>query len=116
MGEVKAWRPEVFRSMNPTTNIILENNSLLVSGELNFVTVSNLYNDSLPLLASRSTLAFDFSRVTFANSAGLALLVEWALFAKQAKKNITFSHLPAQLLAIIHVAGLDDFLSAYFIT
>jgi len=66
-----------------TASVRLENNRLMVSGDLNFVTVPELSAQSLPLLMECNALQFDLSRVTSSNSAGLALLLEWLKHAKK---------------------------------
>ena len=91
-------------------NIVVENNTLIVSGKLNFSTVMTLWNESLPLIANYAALHFDLSRVTTANSAGLALLLEWIKRAQHEKKSITFDHVPAQLRSIATVSGIDKML------
>jgi phospholipid transport system transporter-binding protein len=48
----------------------------------------------------------DLGKVTQSDSAGVALLVEWARFAKQQRLSIQFLHLPSQLLTIARVSGL----------
>lgn len=87
--------------------IVLQNNILAISGELNFATVVPLWNDSLPLLAQCQTLSYDFANVTSSNSGGVVLLLEWVKYAKRHKKEIRFSHIPLQLQSIIRVSGLE---------
>lgn len=91
-------------------NIAFENNNLLVSGDINFVSAASLWNDSLPLLSKAKELIFDFSGVTHANSAALALLIEWIKYAKQTNKSISFIKLPDQLRSIAAVGGVDKLL------
>lgn len=92
--------------MNTTATIELKNECFYVAGSLNFDSVVSVWNVSLPLLSSCSSLSFDFSSVTASNSAGLALLLEWMKYAKVKKKTIRFSHLPTQLISIANAAGL----------
>lgn len=87
--------------------------SLVVSGCLNFATVMSVWKNSLPLLAKNSKLHFDLSQVTTANSAGLALLLEWVKWAKQQKKSIQFDHIPPQLLSVAEASGVEKLLSSH---
>jgi len=84
--------------------------SLVVSGELNFATVVSLWRDSLALLVSQTHLNFDLSGVTLSNSAGMALILEWIKYAKNHSKMIRFENIPAQLVSIISVSGLQSIL------
>ena len=81
-----------------------------ISGSLDFSTVMDLWSASLPLLSNKSALQFDFSHVTSANSAGLALLLEWQRYAKLHQQSISFNNMPAQLVSIITVAGVQHLL------
>jgi phospholipid transport system transporter-binding protein len=92
--------------------IELQEESLMISGDLDFVTVVSLWNESLPLIAKSPTLHFDFSQVKTSNNAGLALLLEWIKFAKQHHKSISFSSLPEQLISTAKVCGIDKMLLA----
>jgi len=88
-------------------NISEENNRLVVSGVLNFITVVTLWQQSLPLLAAQRELQIDLSNVTAANSGGLALLLEWLKYAKKMQKSISFIQMPKQLQSMAQIAGID---------
>ncbi len=96
-------------------NAILEKKSdghYLLKGQLNF--------DSVPLLWSQhhddlfadesQAIEIDFSSLERSDSSGLALLVEWYQSAEQQHKSITFVNLPAQMLDIAKVSGLEELL------
>jgi phospholipid transport system transporter-binding protein len=90
---------------------IVENaGCLMVSGSLNFSTVVKIWNTSLDLLAKKTVLTFDLSNVTSANSAGLALLLEWRRYAQNNHQTISFTNMPAQLVSIASVAGVSGIL------
>ena len=95
----------------PITTINEYNGYLNVSGELNFFSVMNLWYSSLPLLKNKTSLLFDFSNVTSANSAGLALLLQWQRYAKKHEQTISFNNMPAQLVSIASVAGVEEILT-----
>ena len=93
---------------NTKAKISCENGCVKVSGELNFATVVDLWNESLAYLDKESELKFDFAGVTQANSAALALLLEWVKLAKQRGKSISFYQLPEQLQSIAKVSGVSQ--------
>ncbi|MDR3477583.1 MAG: STAS domain-containing protein [Gammaproteobacteria bacterium] len=99
--------------MSKHATIQYQDDSLVVTGELNFRTAVSLWQESLPLIKQYPDLHFDFSAVKSSNSAGLALILEWIKYAKLAKKSIRFSHIPTQLHSIIAVAGLKQMLSSF---
>ena len=53
----------------------------------------------------------DLNGVTRADSAGLALLVELMRESGRNGRRISFCHVPAQLLSIARVCGLEEILS-----
>ncbi len=94
------------------SNLTLNSNgACLIDGELTFSTVSILLGDSKTLWKDHSEINIDFSKVTHADSAALALLLEWMRFAKKNKKNISFYNLPEQLLNLIKISGLEKMIN-----
>jgi ABC-type transporter Mla MlaB component len=56
---------------------------------------------------ARQPLSVDLAAVTAADSAGLALLVDWLAWAQERQSMLTFTNLPPALTAL---AGLSDVL------
>lgn len=81
-----------------------------VSGELVFATVPELLAQGRVLFDSDAGIELDFHRVTRADSAGLALLIEWTRIAHHRHRNIVFRNVPEQLLSIARVSGVDAIL------
>jgi phospholipid transport system transporter-binding protein len=88
-------------------SIINQNGRLIISGDLDFFTVPIIWKQSLPLLSASRELNFDLEKISFSNSAGLALLVEWVKYAKASNKKIYFHHIPSQLNSIIKATGVS---------
>lgn len=88
--------------------------ALSVNGELNFSTVPALLERGAALLAGHAGAAvrLDLGGVTRADSAGLALLIEWLRVARRNRASIEIRNMPAQLRAIARVSGLDAILPA----
>lgn len=83
-----------------------------VSGELTFSTVNALLNESRAILFSGAgeALELDLGEVSRADSAGLALLIQWMRMAHHGGRTIRFLNLPQQLLAIAEASDLDEIL------
>jgi phospholipid transport system transporter-binding protein len=80
-----------------------------VEGELDFDTVAPLVADSRRYFAGSERLEVDLQGVRRANSAGLALLLEWLELAHRRGISLRFSNLPeslARLAAITNLTGL----------
>lgn len=81
-----------------------------VSGDLSFDTVVALLSDSAQEFATFTTLAIDLGGVQRADSAGIALLLEWVRRARRQKKSLSFSRIPPQMSAIIQISNLQTLL------
>jgi phospholipid transport system transporter-binding protein len=81
-----------------------------LSGELGFATVSGLLKRTPRSFYANGDIKLDLSGVTRADSAGLALLVEWLSESESKGRSIAFLHMPAQMLSIARVCGLADIL------
>jgi phospholipid transport system transporter-binding protein len=88
-------------SINETGNVI-------VSGDLTFATVTELFDLAPQKFEQQSDLVINLAGVTRSDSAGLALVIEWIRFANNNHKSIVFQNIPDQMLAIAHASGLDE--------
>jgi phospholipid transport system transporter-binding protein len=83
----------------------------LLQGELDFQSVSSVLQHAGARMQREAHLEVDLKDVSRADSAGLALLVEWLREAENAGNEIVFINVPEQLLSIARVCGLDEILS-----
>jgi phospholipid transport system transporter-binding protein len=78
-----------------------------VSGELTFATVPAYLQGNGALFAGRGDLTIDLRGVMRADSAGVALLVEWLRLARAAGRTLRYRNLPPQVDALVRVSGLE---------
>lgn len=83
----------------------------LLEGELGFATVPAILAHPGADISGTADIEVDLRGVTRADSAGLALLVEWLRESERAGQRIAFVNVPPQLLSIARVCGLDRILS-----
>ncbi len=83
----------------------------VVQGELSFDTVTGLLSESHSLFAGESSVELDLSGVTYADSAGLALLVEWLRQARLQGRQLRYQSLPAQLQSLANVSEVTGLLN-----
>ena len=83
---------------------------LRASGELGFETAAEALRAGLRLMARGPRWTVDLSGVTAGDSAGLALLIEWLSAARAQGADLSFESVPAQMLAIARISGLEGLL------
>jgi len=76
---------------------------LEASGVLGYVTAGRALPAGLALIPKGSACTIDLSRVTEADSAGLAVLVEWLATARARGATIRYEGIPAQILAVARI-------------
>lgn len=82
-----------------------------LAGELSFASAGIALKKTARMFAARDEVVFDLAGIVRADSAGLALLLEWQRRAKEAGIKLRYVNLPPQLQAIARVVGVDDILS-----
>ena len=86
-----------------------DNGVFALSGQMSFQTVPQFLAHTDEWLQSGSkTVTIDMQGVTLADSAGLALMLEWLQRARAAGRELVFTNLPEQVQQLIHVSGLQQ--------
>lgn len=83
---------------------------LRAHGELDFGTAAVALQAGLALLPRGGRCTVDLAGVTSADSAGLAVLVEWLAAAAERGGSLAFESVPAQLRAIARISDLEPLL------
>ena len=94
-----------------TQFISTKDSKIFVDGILNYDTVKRVFDESLPALSQQKKIQFDFSHVTKANSAALALMIEWKKYAKKHSMQISFENIPEKLKLILNASNLNNLFS-----
>jgi anti-anti-sigma factor len=89
---------------------INEDGRICINGELSFATVSHLVQRGCAFLLQSDRSVFDLEKVSFADNAGVALLISLMRYAKRNNKVTSFVNLPKQLLSLIEASGLRNIL------
>lgn len=82
-----------------------------VRGDLTFRTAGIALEESKELFSDHSMLEIDLGGVQRADSAGLALLLEWVNWAKNYVREIRFRNVPDEILSMAQISEVDDLLS-----
>ena len=87
---------------------------IVVTGELTFASARDARQLGLLVLESSraAPLVIDCSGVTRADSAGLAVLLDWLAWGRRKSRNIALENLPASLLAVARISEVDELLTA----
>jgi phospholipid transport system transporter-binding protein len=83
-----------------------------IRGAFGFRTVSAILERSRQLFHDVAVIKVDFSGVSEADSAGLALLLEWVSWARSARREMRFFEIPSQIRAVAEISEVDEILHA----
>ena len=81
-----------------------------LKGEMSFDTAERILHASEEPFEQHTRLEVDLSGVTKADSAGLALLLEWITWANHTVREIRFDGMPERVLAIAKTTEVDPLL------
>lgn len=81
-----------------------------LSGHMGFENAAHALTESQKLFADHKKIQLDLSGVDSADSAGLALLVEWTGWAKREKRKLSLNHVPKQVVALAKISEVDEIL------
>ena len=82
-----------------------------LSGDLCFTTVSQILPEGRRGINEKSVSVFDLSRINQCDSAALSLLLEWKRIANNAQNKIRYVNIPAQLMALAKLSGVEQIIS-----
>ena len=87
---------------------------ITVTGELTFASAREARQLGLLVLeGSRADrIVVDCTGVTRADSAGLAVLLDWLAWGRRKSRTVTLENLPASLVAIARISEVDGLLTA----
>lgn len=88
------------------------NGRVQIAGDLTFETVGGLRERGAEVLQGEGDVILDLKAVTRADSAGLALMVEWLRQARRKDAGLRVVNMPDQMLAIARMSKLDSVLLA----
>ncbi len=83
-----------------------------VRSDLTFESTTAILTQSKRLFADCERISVDMSDVQEADSAGLALLLEWVSWARRFDREIVYENIPQQILAIAQISEATDLLNA----
>jgi phospholipid transport system transporter-binding protein len=98
--------------VNATAVVSAQSDTLTVSGVLDFDSVVALQATGRDWLAGAAPAAcrLDLGGVQYSSSAGIALLLDWLRMAAALGKVLNVVQMPADMLALAKVSGLESFL------
>ena len=85
----------------------------MVGAALNFATAQRAYETGIACFIrdGSASLAIDCAQVASADSAGLAVLIEWRRWCRQRGRHLKFVNLPAQINAIARLSEVTEVLA-----
>ena len=83
-----------------------------IRSDLTFESASRILLQSKQMFASCDRISVEMSAAGEADSAGLALLLEWISWTRHTNREITYEKIPERLLAIARISEVSDLLGA----
>ena len=86
---------------------------ITVSSALTFETALGVFEAGVECFVRDGSAAItvDFAAVSKADSAGLAVLIEWRRWSRQHGRHLMYVNLPAQINAIAHLSEVSEVLA-----
>ena len=81
-----------------------------VAGVMRLDTAADLLALGVAAFAAQAAVAVDLSEVSDADSAGLAVLIEWTRQARLQGRRIEFSGMPPRLAGMARIGGVQELL------
>ena len=87
---------------------------VVVTGELTFATARDARQLGVMVLEGSAApdIVIDCKAVTRADSAGLAVLLDWLAWGRRKSRTVKFENLPDSLVAIARISEVDGLLTA----
>ena len=82
-----------------------------VKGGLSFDTAAEIWAQSKDGFGAETSVNIDLAEISEVDSAGLALVLEWVRWARSERRQLTFSHVPAKLMALARISEVDELLN-----
>lgn len=98
--------------MATSTSISINGDTLTLSGVLDHESVLEVDQQGQQWLLESDTreCKLELGAITYSSSAGIALLLGWLRIAQHQQKTLRFLHVPASMIALANVGGLEDLL------
>lgn len=84
---------------------------LEVKGALTFATAAAALSQGQCLIAAASAVTVGLSGVDEADSAGLAVLIEWLALARARSATLRYESVPEQILAVARISDVQGLLT-----
>ena len=98
---------------NNIATIEVKNNTVFVSGAIDFDNVVLLWQQGIALidaLKEAKEIKVDLKALKESDSSGVALLTGWVRISQEKNKTIRFMNMPSFMQDILQVCGLEDVL------
>jgi phospholipid transport system transporter-binding protein len=82
-----------------------------LSGDVGFADAARLLAEGDAAFAGLDRVEVDLSRVARADSAGLALLLEWSIAARAAGRSLSYGNVPPALASLAGISEVADLLA-----
>jgi phospholipid transport system transporter-binding protein len=93
---------------NPMSIVIQNSGHVIVDGDMTFSSIEKKISSAFDFLTRTKQVTVDLSGVGNADSAGLALLIEWIKYARSKRVQLRIKNVPNQILNLAKLSGLEN--------
>jgi len=95
-------------------NVTEQSNGIMaISGQLNFKTIPDIWQQSLTILLRGNIQQIDLSAATSTSSAALALIIEYIRYGEKYQKPFKFTGISTQIESIAGASEVKELLNKY---
>lgn len=90
-------------------SIVIQNSGhVVVDGDMTFSSIDKKISSAFDFLTRTKQVTVDLGGVGNADSAGLALLIEWIKYARSKRVQLQIRNVPNQILNLAKLSGLEN--------
>ncbi len=103
--------PRVNAAGEPATLAALGHGRFSLSGDLGFDHAARMLTEGDAAFGNMSQAEVDLAKVARVDSAGLALLLEWSIAARESGRKISYRNVPRAVAALAGISDVSELLA-----
>ncbi|MGH8131510.1 MAG: STAS domain-containing protein [Steroidobacteraceae bacterium] len=103
--------PRVDSASQPAALAVLGPGRFALSGDIGFGDAARMLKEGDAAFGDTKDIEIDLAKVALVDSAGLALLLEWSIAARESGRTISYRNLPPAIAALAGISDVSELLA-----